>query len=81
MASPIPSIGNSVWGRANIWHRAEPTQFDIEVDRLRLNDEDSQIHSRALRKWAKRNVNKLYVPENLLRAWGIRSWGSLAEED
>lgn len=28
--------------------------------------------SKALREWAQRNANRLYVPEELLGAWGIR---------
>ncbi len=31
------------------------------------------VHSKALRDWAVRNLNSKYIPESLLKAWGIIS--------
>ena len=51
---------------------AQPTQFEIVVARLELqNAPHLWAHSPALKTWAKANKNQRYVPENLLNAWGF----------
>ncbi len=49
------------------------TQFEIEVERLGMEDapERMLVESKRLRAFAKSIRNRHYVPEWLLEAWGI----------
>jgi hypothetical protein len=47
-----------------------PTGFDEEVRRLGL-DERTCAASRDLRDWCKRNKDRCYIPEWLLKEWGM----------
>lgn len=66
--------GNPNWGKATSsemkWAPEKPTQFELEVARLKLPEREI-VFSDSLRRWAKRNAHRRYVPEALLQAWGI----------
>jgi hypothetical protein len=46
------------------------TEFELWVRHLQLTAE-AYTSSRELRAWCERNRNRLYVPEWLLKEWGI----------
>jgi hypothetical protein len=62
--------GNPNWFRPTLRDPAVLTQFEMQVRHLRLT-EDAYAYSRELRLWCERNRNRVYVPEWLLREWGI----------
>ncbi|GEM_PF-1466545 len=62
--------GNPNWGKMGPVMPAVPTQFEDEVRRLKLRP-DEYVDSRKLRQWAYRYRNSNYVPEALLKAWGL----------
>jgi hypothetical protein len=47
-----------------------PTDFEKEVRRLGL-DEQACEGSRELKKWCERNKDRCYIPEWLLKRWGM----------
>ena len=49
---------------------ALPTEFELRARHLHLTAE-LYASSPALRAWCKQNRNRLYVPEWLLKEWGI----------
>jgi len=49
-----------------------PCQFEIQVRRLHLS-QPSYESSTELRAWCVRNKNHFYIPEWLLKRWGISS--------
>lgn len=63
--------GNPNWGKPLPPVPALLTAFESEVERLRLVPSE-YIHSRELRRWCERNRNRVYVPEWLLREWGMQ---------
>ena len=46
------------------------TEFELRARQLQLTAE-MYTSSRELRAWCERNRNRCYVPEWLLREWGI----------
>jgi hypothetical protein len=76
MANPVDirpasrKRGNPNWGRPIPPLPALPTEFELQVRRLRLTKE-TYTSSRGLRAWCERNRNRLYIPEWLLKEWGI----------
>jgi len=46
------------------------TSFEEAVKELKLQP-DQYVHSTRLREWARRNRNSKFIPESLLKAWGI----------
>lgn len=62
--------GNPDWGKLRPVF-ALPTQFEIEVARLGLKKSD-YVASAALRLWCSHNRNRVYVPEWLLKEWGMQ---------
>jgi len=65
--------GNPKWGKPEMLTMATPalTEFERTIRRLNLKP-DQYISSEELRDWAVRNSHSRYVPESLLRAWGIK---------
>ena len=49
---------------------ALPTEFELQVGKLQLTAE-MYTYSRELRAWCAINRNRVYVPEWLLKEWGI----------
>ncbi|HTT24708.1 MAG TPA: hypothetical protein VMG82_37675 [Candidatus Sulfotelmatobacter sp.] len=62
--------GNPDWGRLKSIPTL-PTEFEIEVARLGLRKSE-YVASAALRLWCHRHRNRLYVPEWLLKEWGMQ---------
>jgi hypothetical protein len=46
------------------------TQFEKQVRKLRLTYEDC-ARSEKLRRWCQENSHRCYIPESLLKVWGI----------
>jgi len=47
-----------------------PTAFERQVRKLGLN-ERSCVASQELREWCERNKDQCYIPEWLLKRWGM----------
>ena len=62
--------GNPNWGKSPLPPRPLPTEFEMEVERLRLSKAE-YVASSSLKDWCERNRNRCYVPEWLLKEWGI----------
>jgi len=61
--------GNPEWGKQGPV-RSGPTEFDMEVARLRLTPAQF-VRSWQLRRWCEQNRNRVYIPEWLLKEWQI----------
>jgi hypothetical protein len=48
----------------------QPTAFELQAEHLGLESHDWATSS-ELRHWCERNGDRVYVPEWLLKAWGI----------
>jgi hypothetical protein len=57
-------------GRHSEIRPAEPTGFDEQARKLGL-DEQSWASSNELKEWCRQNKNRCYIPEQLLKEWGI----------
>lgn len=66
----MPGRGNPNWGKPPQCPPAGPTEFDMQVRRLRLT-RAQYVASAELRRWCERHRNHFYVPEWLLEAWRI----------
>ena len=62
--------GNPHWGKPFHCEPVLPTQFEVRVRQLRLTPED-YVFSAELRDWCEQNRNRCYIPESLLKSWGI----------
>jgi hypothetical protein len=64
--------GNPSWGKSvsEAPVIVEPTSFDRAVERFNLAP-DQYVNSPLLREWACRNKNSKYIPEALIKAWGL----------
>ena len=62
--------GNPAWGCPIPSAPALPTEFELRVRQLQLTAE-IYTSSRELRIWCEQNRNRLYIPEWLLKEWGI----------
>jgi len=62
--------GNPDWGKLKPVF-AIPTEFEIEVARLGLRKSE-YVASAALRLWCGHNRNRVYIPEWLLKEWGMQ---------
>jgi hypothetical protein len=65
------TTANSNWGKPGaICQAPQVTSFEQSVTRLGLQPSEYRA-SRELREWAAKNKNSKYVPEDLLKAWGL----------
>jgi hypothetical protein len=63
--------GNPGWGKLPMVPPPDtPTEFDICIEQLGLCQED-YVASALLRTWCERHRNQCYIPEWLLKEWGI----------
>ncbi len=62
--------GNPNWGKPLKPVLAVPTAFEEQVQELGLT-EQTCVASEELRQWCKRNKDRCYIPERLLKQWGI----------
>lgn len=63
--------GNPQWGKPLRPVPVLPTEFEVQVRRLRLAERD-YVASGELRHWCDRNRNRVYVPEWLIKEWGLQ---------
>ena len=71
LLSPIRrKRGNPNWGQPMRHVPAAATEFEKQVQQLRLTKETC-VGSAELRKWCERHRNQCYIPEWLLDLWGI----------
>lgn len=65
---------NTGWsaGSSRALGPALPSEFERVATELGLS-EDSYESSRQLRAWCAENRHRCYIPERLLKAWGIRN--------
>lgn len=71
------SHGNPHWGKPGVLVPILPTAFEQQAENLGLRPEEYQA-SPQLRNWCLMNAARHYVPEYLLKAWGIdvkQGWG------
>jgi hypothetical protein len=62
--------GNPNWGKPPGALPVLLTEFEMQVERLGLTREQ-YVASVHLRHWCKDNLNRCYVPEWLLKEWGL----------
>jgi hypothetical protein len=62
--------GNPNWGKPIEPVPDVPTAFEEQVEKLGLNDQTC-VTSEKLKQWCERNKDRCYIPERLLKAWGI----------
>lgn len=62
--------GNPNWGKPMEPAPAIPSEFEMLVEQLRLIPQ-TYAASVPLRVWCQRNKNRYYIPEWLLKKWGI----------
>jgi len=65
--------GNPNWasGRPAPARQATATEFEDRMRKLRLTH-DTCAASQELRRWCEENRHRCYVPEWLLKAWGMQ---------
>jgi len=64
--------GNPNWGKPLPQSFSSPavTEFEKQIRHLKLNERNF-AGSDQLRLWCEQNKNRFYVPESLLKHWGI----------
>jgi hypothetical protein len=62
--------GNPNWGKPMEPAPAVPTAFEEQVRKLGLN-EQTCVTSEKLRQGGQSNKDRCYIPERLLKQWGI----------
>ena len=62
--------GNPNWGKPPQSPPPLLTEFEVQVERLRLSKAE-YVGSAQLKHWCERNRNRCYVPKWLLQEWGI----------
>jgi hypothetical protein len=62
--------GNPNWGKLIKPLPAVPTAFEEQVQQLGL-EEQTCATSETLKQWCGRNKDRRYIPEWLLKRWGI----------
>jgi hypothetical protein len=64
--------GNPNWGSGRPLQAppAVATAFEEQVQKLGLTEQTCAM-SDELRQWCQRNKDRCYIPERLLKAWGI----------
>jgi hypothetical protein len=70
LSAPIRKRGNPNWGRPIPPAHALATEFEVRVRQLQLTAA-MYTSSRELRAWCEQNRNRVYIPEWLLKEWGI----------
>lgn len=70
--------GNPNWGKPEMMIPVVPTNTEFQRVASEFNlQPDEYISSTQLREWASRNKNSKFIPETLLKAWGIEVESSL----
>ena len=63
--------GNPNWGKPMGAAPVVRTAFEEQVQRLGLNEQTCAT-SEKLKQWCERNKDRCYIPESLLKRWGIQ---------
>ena len=64
--------GNPNWGKPEMMSPVVPTATEFQRVASDFNlQPDEYINSTQLREWASRNKNSKFIPETLLKAWGL----------
>jgi len=71
MICAMAKRGNPNWGKAVLPIPALHTEFDVQVARLGLTRSD-YVTSTELKYSCDHNRNRVYVPEWLLKEWGMK---------
>ena len=66
----MSSHGNPNWGKPDVPVSFLSTEFEKQVEKLGLHPNEYQT-SPQLRNWCLRNAKTHFVPEYLLKFWGI----------
>jgi hypothetical protein len=77
----MSSRGNPNWGQPYTPIPFLRTEFEQQVEKLGLSPHEYQA-SPQLRNWCRKNAHLHYVPEYLLKFWGMRiseNWGPTME--
>jgi len=64
--------GNPNWGKACSNIPVTASSFDEMVRRLNLSEKEYRS-STPLKEWAQKHKDSKYIPQDLLKAWGIIS--------
>jgi hypothetical protein len=64
--------GNPIWGSGRSLQAppAVATAFEEQIQKLGLNEQICAT-SETLKQWCERNKDRCYIPESLLKRWGI----------
>jgi hypothetical protein len=62
--------GNPNWGKPMQAAPDIPTAFEEQVQKLKLNEQTCAT-SETLKQWCERNKDRCYIPEWLLKEWGM----------
>jgi intergrase/recombinase len=68
----VKQRGNPNWGKP-AWSGAltpTMTEFEQAVRKFKL-EPNEYVNSKHLRKWVEQNLHSKYIPESLLKAWGL----------
>jgi len=68
----MSKAGNPNWGKPDQNAHAVVTSFEMKVAELHLAP-DEYLGSEELRNWSAAHKSTRYVPEPLLKAWGLGS--------
>ena len=68
----MSKAGNPNWGKPDVSAVPVLTSFEMKVNELQLAP-DEYLGSEELRKWSAAHKSTRYVPEPLLKAWGLCS--------
>jgi hypothetical protein len=64
--------GNPNWGKPERSGALTPTMTEFEQAVRKFNlKPDEYVNSKHLREWAQQNRHFKYIPESLLKAWGL----------
>jgi len=64
--------GNPNWGKPDLSGVGTPTLTEFEQIVIKFDlKPDEYVNSKYLREWAQRNKQSKYIPESLLKAWGL----------
>lgn len=70
--------GNPNWGKFERPAAVMPTVTEFEQTVRKFNlQPDEYVNSEHLREWAAQNCQSKYIPESLLKAWGLEVYLSL----
>jgi hypothetical protein len=70
LPTKVRKRGNPNWGKPMEVAPAVPTAFEEQLEKLGLNEQTCAT-SEKLKQWCERNKDRCYIPESLLKRWGM----------